>query len=216
MFTTKFDANSIIRDFAFGHSNRVNAIFLLGIADALSKSTTPIQGLDKSIVFSWFNSENWGYAGSQRFVEDISKEFVCKDTNPTATCPQNLGNSCSLPCHSTTAFQKLKFDRIESVIDVDIGGILHSKIDGASNIYLHVDQSNVETNKLISAFQSTIIEPGYNNSSPLNITIAAAVRPGEPNFKLPPSSSMAYLQKKTSLPAIVLTDYRTEFSNPYN
>ncbi|KAI9099737.1 Nicastrin-domain-containing protein [Phlyctochytrium arcticum] len=217
-FALRYSTGPSTPVFAIGAAARTGLVTALATADALSKyfqqpAATP---LAKQILFTFFDAEVWGYAGSQRFVQDITTPFQCKErsSQPTAGCPITSAN-CTNPCFYDLDFESIKFDNIESIIEFDsVGGSISPDQDlSNTNIYMHVDVNNTQNAALMSTFGGTVSSPGFNGSTALSVNvIPAATAAG--NLRLPPSSAMAFLAKK-NIPAIVLGDYQRNFSNKF-
>jgi Zn-dependent M28 family amino/carboxypeptidase len=187
---------------------------LIAIAEALGKSTERIAGLRKTIIFTFFGAESWGFAGSSRFVKDISEPFKCLITEKHANCGSNFGNGCSLPCHQELDFRKINFDRIANIIDFDTVGHLYSNIGASVEYSIHADDPTLLGN-MLDGIPASISAPGFNGTSGVEVIFSRAFQEGK-NNRLPPSSAMEFLKKKRSIPTVVISDYKTEYSNQYN
>jgi nicastrin len=209
--STKIDSNALFRDQAFGHSVRTGPVLLMAIASALS--TIPMSTLPKSVLFSFFGAESWGHAGSQRFVQDITQDFVCKSKQATPKCQFGAANSCTNPCHSSTDFANLKFERIDSIIDIDTVGSLYADPSTSTAHYVHIDRPSVSVDSLVQTILSNFTVPVFEGSTSVPANILSA-RDDLLGLGLPPSPAMAFLAKKRNIPAVVVSDYKSEFSNP--
>lgn len=147
--------------------------------------------LPKHILYTLFTAESWGFAGSQRFVKDISSNFVC--TNATRATPCPYANApCTFPCVRNTYFTNINFDNIESILEFQsVSGINSNYSDG---YYVHVDDIN-QSQSLVSA----LLQPNIKEASTDGI-----------QRKLPPSSAMSFLQKRRDIKAAVITDYQKD------
>ena len=203
MVASKIDSNSLFRDKSFGYSQRLANIVVLGLIHAMSKGQS--RNLPKNVVFSMFGAESFGFAGSQRFADDLSA-FTCEMSDLHDNCPLNRGGGCSSPCHRDLNFTKLNFDLIESIIEYDSVGHLYD----AGDYYLHADDPSISAT-LLTEFGQNFTTPAFNQSLQRDLSVTAA---GEGN-KLPPSSAMAFLKKKRGIPTIVVSDYKSEFNNKY-
>nr|CAG8617409.1 7386_t:CDS:10 [Entrophospora candida] len=206
--SSKMDSKSFFADLTLGVDNGISGtIALLAVADALSRSPITLSSFPKHILYTIFNGEEWGFAGSQRFVKDISSPFECQknESKSTQSCP--FVGGCTFPCQKDLNFTQINFDKIDSIFEFSQVG--HHNTTGF--YYTHVDgQSNLDaTSKLIN--QLITLSKNLNNGSPF-IQQAGS---GD-NRKLPPSSSMAFLEKNRNIPAIILADYQSNFSNYYN
>lgn len=209
MVTSRFDGNAFIHDLASSSSWRANAAVLMTIVDALRPFNT--SQLPKHLVFSLFGAESWSFAGSQRFVQDLSKEFVCQQKT-SQHCPFS-NPACGNPCTPNLDFRRLDFEAISSVIDLDVGGLLFTN-DPGLDVYYHVDQYSAEIGSIGSTLQFFSGNvTGFNGSSSTTLTFKPAFTSSN-NLGLPPSSAMSFLMKK-NIPAVLLADYSTKFSNPF-
>jgi nicastrin len=181
----------------------------------LKKSKLPISSLPKDIIFSLFDAETWSFAGSQRFVQDISSPFECKKPDlkeATFSCSFETA-SCRVPCVPNLDFTKIDFESIDAILEFDAVSDLVGR--GSDAFYMHVDSVNAATNSLITAFQGSSQRiPGFNQSASQAITLQAAFN-ASTNLRLPPSSSQAFLERKKAIPAIVVSNFRTQYSNKY-
>ncbi|KAI8825998.1 Nicastrin-domain-containing protein [Fimicolochytrium jonesii] len=219
--SSKMDSRAMINDwglfssspvFSIGaKSSKTGLVTVMAIADAISKhlqnATAP---LVKDLIFTFFDAESWAFAGSERFVEDIIQPVTCKEKNgATSACPVK-GNECSNPCYFDLDFNKIKWDNIEGIVEFDTIGATQA---GGADIYMHVDAQNAATNSLAATFAGTYPAAPYRNSSVTSVNLQAAAQNGV-NNRLPPSSVMAFLKRK-SIPAVVISDYKDAFSNQF-
>ncbi|RKO88186.1 Nicastrin-domain-containing protein, partial [Blyttiomyces helicus] len=222
----KLDATAFFHDLAVGASSTLTGIVTsLAVADALAKvrgavsTGYNISNFPKHIVFTHFTGEVWGFAGSQRFVSDISTPFVCRDTSPgpTTNCPLQ-GAVCVDPCMPDTEFTRLNLNAIESIVEFDsVGGLYLPDPTTAPTIYMHADNpADAGTAALLARFGGTAPPLMFNSSGPVAVTVTPAfnLAAGGVNVRLPPSSAMAFLATR-SIPAVVFADYRDQYSNPY-
>jgi nicastrin len=68
--------------------------------------------LSKRIVFSLFNAEGWGFSGSRRFLRDMKAFNGCKRNHPSNEM------RCEEPYYSDMAFQYVKLDRVDALIEL--------------------------------------------------------------------------------------------------
>lgn len=148
--------------------------------------------LPKHVLYTLFTAESWGFAGSQRFVKDISTPFQCTNATRAVKCPF-INTPCTSPCVRDLNFKRINFDKIESIFEMQSVSGINSNY--ANKFYAHVDNAQ-QNQPLLKAF-----EP-YNNIQPAS---ADGV-----DRKLPPSSAMSFLQKRRDINAVVITDYQKE------
>jgi hypothetical protein len=109
------------------------------------------------------------------------------------------GAECYSPCFQDLDFKQISFNRISAIVEVGAVGGLHST--ATSNVFLHVD--NVETTKSLTNLVTSVSG---------NATLAFNGSQGTTHLRLPPSSSMAFLEKK-DIPAVFISEYQTAFLN---
>ncbi|CAG8445999.1 4270_t:CDS:10 [Acaulospora colombiana] len=200
------DSRALFHDLILGVDNGISGtIAVLAVADALSRSPVPVSSFPKHILYTLFTGEAWGFAGSQRFVKDISTPFVCKSnqTQATVNCP--FTGVCSSPCIHDKDFEQINFERIDSIFEFSQVGI------NATGFYAHVDDPNNSNNKVLITQLERLSAMKNNHSS-----FVKSAYDGVTGRKLPPSSSMAFLEKNRSLAAVVLGDFQTSLRNYYN
>ncbi|CAB4394959.1 unnamed protein product [Rhizophagus irregularis] len=213
------DSKSLFQDITFGLNNGISgSIALIAIADALSRSPTPVKNFQKHILFTSFAGESWGFLGSQRFVKNIFEPFNCiqNKTKPTTSCGFNTGNfgGCTFPCFRDLDFKRINFGNIDSIFE--LSSVANGISKGPGNIqefkyFVHVDNENNAGNRLLMQ--------GLGALSAVGGTGAGFVRNASEDGvfrKLPPSSSMAFLEKNINIPAVVISDFQANLSNYYN
>lgn len=194
LFAATLDATSVFHDLASGLSTHLGGLIaLLAAADAVMKAPVAPAAWEKDVVFAFFNAEQWGHAGSQRFVQDISS-FKCLATSG-GKCP--LGNgACANPCVANVDFKNISLDAISQIVEINQIG------PKSQYLYFHVDM--VDPNVV------TLVDELRNVSYGLNMTVANALGPG----RLPPSAALAFLAKRR-IPAAVISDFSGEFQTPF-
>ncbi|KAJ3193942.1 hypothetical protein HK101_003790 [Irineochytrium annulatum] len=209
--TASMDSNAMFRDSTFGAETTTSGfVTLIAVADALAQSKTPIHTLPKDLLFTAFGAEAWGFAGSQRFVQDIAKPFTCTDPVPSVACP-----ACGRPCLSTTNFTQIGFDRISAIFEFNqVAGI--GLPDPANpTIFLHIDDA---ADPLHAGFATglkwngSVLVRGVDGTN-VTVTFGSAFGAGV-NNRLPPSSAMSFLAKK-KIPAAVFSDFSLSYTNKY-
>lgn len=156
--------------------------------------------MQKHILYTLFTGEAWGYSGSQRFVQDISKKVECIKA-PTS------GAGCAFPFFSNMDFQRLNPANIESIFEANqVGNIGVS----APTLYAHtVSSPSAATTALVQQ----LIQTGTTNTTTPGGTIAIkAANSDQVDRGLPPSSTMSFLKTRAGIPAVVLTSFQKEMS----
>ncbi|KAJ3208679.1 hypothetical protein HDU82_002110 [Entophlyctis luteolus] len=213
---------------ALSHVRATNCIDLfLSLTSAQNQSA--VVALPNDIIFTLFSTEQYGFAGSQRFVQDLTTPFKClkNSTNgdTTASCAYS-GAFCQNPCQVSGAFLNIGFDRISHILELSqVGGFTGANTTAAAaaeavtHIYLHVDDAtDSATLNLVDTLTGSIVIGNETEvASPMTVQFLpafATAGTNDGNLRLPPSSAMSFLAKK-KIPAVVLGDFRTNFTNPF-
>ncbi|CDH57981.1 nicastrin [Lichtheimia corymbifera JMRC:FSU:9682] len=190
------DSRSMFHDLTIGTNTDVSGVVaLLAVAEALSR--VPTTNLSKHILYTLFAAEPWGFAGSQRFVQDISHPFSCTNASRAIKCP--FSNApCTNPCVRSLGFTKINMDNIDAIIEFN--SVANAN---GSGYWGHVDDTTVSGPLVDSLVQSgnASIQPAYQDGT---------------QRKLPPSSTMSFLAKKRDTRAVVITDYQKQLGSLYN
>ncbi|SAM09515.1 hypothetical protein [Absidia glauca] len=206
VLTAALDSRSLFHDLTVGVDTSISGLVtLLSVAEAINRNPTPPGKLDKHILYTLFTAESWGFAGSQRFVQDIIQPFVCTNSTRSSPCPYPNA-PCTLPCVQDLKFKRINMDNIETIIE--FGSI------GSDNttVWAHVDDGSLSKPLVQSLQTQSIANFNINDSSPL---IQSADNDGIQR-RLPPSSTMSFLKQKRTTKAVVLTGYRDEMDSSYN
>lgn len=189
------DASSFFHELASGVATHVGGMVAAMVAaDAISNSPTPARTWNGTVLFGFFNAEQWGHAGSQRFARDITN-FTCLATSGTK-CPLTNGQ-CKNPCVANLDFTNISIKNIAAIIE------LNQLAPQATNLYMHVDIVDTKTIALLNQVRAAGADQTLKPSD--------AVGAG----RLPPSASLAFLQQRSGIPAVVLSDFNAEFATPY-
>ncbi|KAJ3066499.1 hypothetical protein HDU99_003833 [Rhizoclosmatium hyalinum] len=217
--SSQLDGNGFFHDFVTGAATTASGyVTLLAVANALSQNQAAVIALPSDILFTLFSTEAFGFAGSQRFIQDISSPFQCLksvDGSTTTSSCNYQGPFCANPCQPTGGFTNLDFNRISAVVELNQVSALGST--GSPQIFLHVDDATDSgVQDLVKLFtgnaNGTGKKIGVNgNASNVNVKFGPATTSGK-GLGLPPSSAMSFLAKK-KIPAVVLGDFQTSFTN---
>ncbi|KAI7901564.1 Nicastrin-domain-containing protein [Cokeromyces recurvatus] len=192
------DSRSLFHDLTIGVSNDISGLVtVLAIAEALSRAPKPIDSLSKHVLYTLFTAESWGFAGSQRFVKDISSPFTCTNATRAVQCPYTNA-PCTFPCVRNLYFTRINFEKIDSYFEFQSV----SGINNNNNTFIHVDHL-LHNQPLISAL--------LKDSKHLKLASEDGI-----DRKLPPSSAMSFLQKKRDIKAVVISDYQKILGSYYN
>lgn len=124
---------------------------------------------------------------------------MCQSTTEGGTCPGD--SDCFSPCFKSTKFSNIEFDKIKGVIDLDSIGRISSNTS-PGQYFLHVDSTDASLDLVNKLSGSFLIPSQINVNSTSNFTKG-----------LPPSSLHSFLEKRRSMPGVVVTDYDDKFSN---
>jgi len=239
--SSQLDGNSLFHEFSTGLNSQISGLVAnLGIANAFSKLDISPDEFQNHIIFTFFSGESYGYAGSQRFVQDISTPFKCNDHESKDYC--NNYSACTNPCIINDDFKNLNINNIKGI--VELNQLACQGCKNNLNYYIHVDDTNNQGNKelvnlILNAAnannQSQLITNGTgefndansndhaNNTNirkkregkPFNYNIKPAYEGLNTNLGLPPSSAQSFLKKNRKIPAVVISDFQKEFTNEY-
>lgn len=147
--------------------------------------------------------------GSRKFVKDITS-FSCKSLDES-------DHSCVEPFKSSLAFQNIKLDQISTVVELNqIGKYIECHLQGinwvtgamSSTLYIHQDSN--EPLPLVETLMSVSETSTGVNTVFQSVDNVAKGLPG-----IPPSSLMTFLQANAKIDGVVITDYETQYRNPY-
>jgi nicastrin len=201
----QLDANSIFQDLAIGAEAASSGVTtLLTAIQALASQRkkevqlnipyAPPAPTKRQLVFGFWTGEDFGYIGSRSFVQDLVN-FKC---NSPVTGDQGRVR-CSNPWASDYAFKNISFSRIYAMIDLQQLG----QIEGGT-VYVHRAPTSKNTDVLMATLNAS--------ASGLRVSVEPAF---QPTFELPPSSLQSFLLANDSLPAIMLSDFKSNYRNPY-
>ncbi|RUP50823.1 hypothetical protein BC936DRAFT_137615 [Jimgerdemannia flammicorona] len=198
------DSRSFFHDLTLGIENDVSGmIALIAVADALSKSPVALTTFPKHIIYTLFTAEAWGHAGSQRFVSDVYQNPTCANTTGNY-CPYTAP-ACSYPCLRDLDFTRINFDAIESVWELNSVAQSSAPSSPQPSFFAHFDDTTLPGN-------NRLLQLLVNVSGGQQYAIQAAAADGV-DRKLPPSTVQAFLQKKRSIPAVVISDFQKQLGN---
>ncbi|KAG4099273.1 hypothetical protein H8356DRAFT_1669132 [Neocallimastix lanati (nom. inval.)] len=235
--SSQLDGNSLFHEYTSGVNSQIGGtVANLAIADALSKSPIAPEQFKNHIVFTFFSGESYGYSGSQRFVQDISS-FECKkgNTEKTESCPKLA--ACQDPCMFVDDFKNITLNNIKGIIELN-----QLTCSGCTELdyFMHIDdETDTETLKITDLITKVFNEYGNSdissgdknedkkeekaskdnnekNNMKRQSSSSYKISPAwdDKNYGLPPASSQSFLKKK-KIPAVVISDFKDEFTNPY-
>ncbi|KAI8074161.1 Nicastrin-domain-containing protein [Gongronella butleri] len=202
VLSAAMDSNSLFRDLTVGVGSSLSGLVtLLAVADALSRSPQPLSQANKHVLFTAFTAEPWGFAGSQRFLQDISSPFVCTNGSRASAC-QYDDAPCTLPCVQNLAFKRLNAANLDTVLEFGSIGTGVQDI----GLWAHVDDPSVS---------GDLVQQLVSHNNETNVPIQPAYTDGVQR-RLPPSSAMSFLKKNPKLKAAVVTGYQKQMNSYYN
>lgn len=147
-------------------------------------------------MYGLFNAETWGNAGSSRFLRDLT-DFKCKKNGDKAS-------KCDIPYFLNTDFKSIQFDQSMALLEVN--QLIPATTSSNVNIYAHSNGPSSQNQILANVLKSVPQSPLANVSININDVTGSSLG-------LPPSSAISFVQKKPTLPHLVLTNHEKEFSN---
>ena len=151
---------------------------------------------EKTLRFAFFDAEEIGYTGSQRFLAEIDGKFQCsefvKDENTNVTW-------CNDPLRTSLDFTKIKLSEIDSIVEIKSVG-LHSS---DQNIYAHTQKTDAER-EFITQINSTL----PNSENDLKLQLSDDSLPG-----IPPSSTHSFLRLNGDIKHVVFAGHKAEYIN---
>ncbi|KAF9363795.1 hypothetical protein BGX34_003300, partial [Mortierella sp. NVP85] len=199
------DSRSLFHDLTIGVQSSITGM-----------SSIPLDTMPKHILYTLFSAEAWGFAGSQRFVQDISKPINCIK-------PTEKGTACNFPFFSDTEFKRINADNIDMILEAGQVGNIGLSAGSAPTLYGHID--NLQSDTSAALLKQVIQMSSSGNNSPgggggggggagganATIPVQAANADGVQRG-LPPSSAMSFLKSRGNIPTVVLTDYQKQMS----
>jgi nicastrin len=141
VITAGIDSTAFFHDLAFGANDAAASIaVVLAAAEAVGRSLPST--FTSQPLFFLSNAEEWGYAGSRRFVRDITSGISCAAAVDAPESSSGLP-LCTDPIYPSTLFANLTANSISDVVAIDqVGNLLNG------NLYVHSlydDSPTVET-----------------------------------------------------------------------
>ena len=132
LLTVAFDATAEFRDLASGSNEAMASLAVaLIVSEAFSRLSASILTADKQPMIFLANADEWGYAGSRRFVRDLTS-FSCSFPVPANQTMAGLP-MCLDPIYPTTLFESIEFSDIDVIIAID----QIARLDATQSLYLH-------------------------------------------------------------------------------
>lgn len=194
--TTGIDSTAFFHDLAFGANDAAASVaVVLAAAEAVGRSSPaslPLQPL-----FFLANAEEWGYAGSRRFVRDITDGIACAASVDAAESSSGLP-LCTDPVYPSTLFSSLTSSLISDVVAVDQVGKL---VDG--KLYVHSMNNDSPTVATMTGLDFGVDGYGVTASSSSGV--------------IPPTPLTSFLSAMSGTlgnKGVVLSGYDAVFGDP--
>ncbi|GJJ79156.1 nicastrin [Entomortierella parvispora] len=208
VISAAMDSRSLFHDLTMGVESSISSmVTLLAVAEALSRSSIPLDTMPNHILYTLFTAEAWGFSGSQRFVQDISTTIDCLKPN---------GASCTYPFYSDLDFERINPANIHAIIEAGQVGSLGPATPGTGSgptLYAHIDNTQAAAS---TALLDQIVQVGSTvgnvTAAPNSTGTIQAANSDGVQRGLPPSSSMSFLKAQPQIPTVVVTDYQKEMS----
>eukprot|EP01041_Mallomonas_annulata_P007487 gene7488-15326_t len=198
--TVGIDSTAAFHDLALGANDAVASIVaLLSAADAISRSAHDT--LTYQPLFFLANAEEWGYAGSRRFVRDLIS-FQCD--NPVGGNETVSGMPlCAAPVYPNTMFQNI----LGGAGGTKIRSVLALDQIGAANGNFYVQALARDANSI-----GGTVKKAAGSVQGVTVTVSnTGVLPPSPLT----SFVMSYGELDSSFSGAVLTGYGNTFNNPH-
>lgn len=185
------DSTSMFHDKAPGANEAVSSIVVvLAAVDALCRRSGGLSSLSKNIAVALFQADEWGFAGSRRFAQDVSSSYSCEKST---TSSRDGSGACLKPAAPSLAFRDLSLSQVLAVDQVGLGSSLTA-------IYA---SSQTTPSTLLSGLTSAA-----------TATTAVSYATSATTTALPPSPLTSLLKANSSLSGLVLAGYSSTFSDP--
>ena len=147
-------------------------------------------------IFFFANAEEWGYAGSRRFVRDITQGISCEYNVSDTNSPTGLP-FCTSPIYPSTLFEKIGEYGIREILAIDQVGKLKN-----GQLFLHSLAQNPITFETIIAASADVD--------------GAIIKASTTSSHIPPTPMSSFLNSIPSLKAngVVLAGYDSTFNDP--
>ena len=199
MVATSMDATTMFHDAVPAANSAASNILTLLMAAKLLGSSVPdstLDGLNKRILFGFFQGEQFGFLGSRAFLRDVAYPgFECdSDMTVRAVAKTNeTGKACLYPLRPSLEFQNL--GEISGMISVDQVGVLAT----SKTLYAHTDGSD------FGGFLSSVLQASSAN----NFYVKASDNDGQ---YYPPSPMTSLLSlSEGAVGGVILAGYNDVF-----
>lgn len=130
LLTAAMDGTALFHDRALAANEAAASVLtLLAAVGALSNASAAgrldLGALEGNIAVALFQADEWGFAGSRRFAQDIAA-FTCEVPLAPANASRDGAGACLRPARPSLAFQDWAFENVAHVLALDQVGVLAS------------------------------------------------------------------------------------------
>lgn len=205
LLTAAMDGISLFHDKTPAANEAVASILTLLAATSALRNASVSGQIDltaapSNLAVAFFQADEWGFAGSRRFVRDISPGKI--------TCPVPIGGnlsrdgtgSCVGPhgVYPSVAFQDLSLEKIAHILAIDQVGVLSSPSVSAA-VPLTALYNGAPPTALLEALAIASASLGIDNTS--------SVTPVNGAGAMPPTPLTSFLRETPGLSGAVLAGY---------
>lgn len=207
--TVGIDSTAMFHDLAFGANDAAASIAaFLGAIEAIGRMNH--QDLKYQILFFAANAEEWGYAGSRRFVRDLMSFQCSNEVDITASHKTGIP-MCADPVYPSTLFTRIVRGHNNTVapermfkggVALDqIGSIYQTNSGGDTELFIHSADPSSETTAAIKTASETMSGIGLTSIEESSV---------------PPSPLTSFMKEFGDLAkeSAVITGYNKAFRDP--
>jgi nicastrin len=194
--TTAIDSTAFFHDLAYGANDAIASIATILLAMEAVGRYPALSSLTSQPIFFLANAEEWGYAGSRRFVRDLTEGISCVANVSAELSPSGMP-FCTAPIYPSTLFQQIGVAGISDILAIDQVGRVQN-----GQLFLHALADAPD------AF-GTIIDA---SDGVQGVTVAASSL----SSHLPPTPLTSFFNAFNNLKAkgVVLSGYDAQFDDP--
>jgi nicastrin len=193
--TAGIDSTAFFHDLAYGANEAAASVaVVLAAAEAVGRSLPAT--LTSQPLFFLANAEEWGYAGSRRFVRDITTGISCAASVDASQSSSGLP-LCTDPVYPSTLFSSLSADMISDVVAIDQVGSLSN-----GNLFIHSLYEDSPTAETLLGVDFGV--DGYSVAASSSVGV------------VPPTPLTSFIKGLGSLDnkGVVISGYDTAFDDP--
>jgi len=204
LLTAAMDGVSLFHDKTPAANEAVASILTLLAATSALHNASLSGKIDLNIApnnlaVAFFQADEWGFAGSRRFVRDISPGgFTCASPIPGNQSRDGTG-ACMGPqgVYPSLAFQDLTLEKFAHVLAVDQVGVLPAA--AAAAVPLTALYNGAPPTALLQALASA--------TTSLGIDSTASITPLDGAGSMPPTPFTSFLREAPGMSGVVLAGY---------